>query len=63
MGGINSINDLPNCCYDYRHEERRVKIVDTCIDCGEFILEGDEYYDIRGMIFCEGCIKRYREIG
>jgi len=59
MGGINSISDLPNSCYDYRHEERRVKIVDVCLTCGEFILEGEKYYDVRGMRFCIGCMDDY----
>ena len=61
MGGLTTA-ELPNCCYDYRHEEKQVKIVETCIDCGEFILEGDECYDIKGMVFCSGCIEGYRKL-
>ena len=56
------MSDLPNCMYDYRHEAPSPRIVDTCIDCGEFIVEGQEYYDIHGMIICKDCLNEYKTI-
>ncbi|MBE6066134.1 MAG: hypothetical protein E7211_00320 [Clostridium lundense] len=54
------MDNIPDCCYDYRYEAPTAKIVDTCIDCGEFIYEGEEYYDIRGMIICSKCMSEYK---
>ena len=32
------------------------KVVHTCINCGENIVEGDSYYNIDGEAWCESCI-------
>lgn len=55
------MNNLPDCMYDYRYEASTARIVDTCMDCGEFIYEGDTYYDIHGMIICSTCINEYKK--
>lgn len=57
------MTSFPDCSYDYRYEAPKAKIVDTCIDCGDFICEGDEYYDIKGMVFCETCMRDYKKVG
>ena len=51
---------LPDCMYDYRFEAPKPRIVDTCIKCGEFITEGQEYYDISGMVICKECMNEYK---
>ncbi|MDF2883831.1 MAG: phiCTC2B 13 [Clostridiaceae bacterium] len=57
------MDNLPETCYEYRPEQPKAKIVDTCIDCGEFIYEGEEYYDIHGMIICQSCMDDYKKDG
>ncbi len=32
-----------------------------CWDCGCGVYAGDGYYCVAGNIYCEGCIKSYRE--
>lgn len=57
------MNNMPDCCYDYRHEAPRRTIVETCMHCGDFIYTGEEYYDIRGMVFCKDCIDDFKKVG
>ena len=37
-------------------------IVFVCSGCGEFIREGDCYWDIMGEQYCEECIDDAREV-
>lgn len=62
MGGVKDFN-LPDCCYEYREVGSNAKFVDYCSDCGELIFEGEEYYDIRGMVLCMSCLAVYRKSG
>lgn len=55
------MNNLPDCMYEYRYERKEPRIVDTCLDCGEFIYEGDTCYDIHGMVICETCMSGYKK--
>lgn len=57
------MDKLPDCCYEYRPERPKACIVDTCMNCGEFIYEGEEYYDIDGKILCENCISECKKEG
>lgn len=57
------MDNIPDCQYEYRHETLVSKIIDTCIECGDFIQESDDYYDIRGIILCEECMKLYKKGG
>lgn len=34
----------------------------VCSGCGEFIYDGDDYWDILGEQFCENCIKDMKRI-
>lgn len=62
-GVITDMDNLPDCCYDYRHKTPKAKIVDTCMECDDLIYEGEIYYDIKGMIFCKDCMKHYEKAG
>ncbi|MFU0784273.1 hypothetical protein [Clostridium sp.] len=54
------MDNIPDCQYDYHYEAPKAQIIDTCIDCGNFIYEGEGYYDIRGIILCEDCMREYK---
>jgi len=41
--------------FDDTTEQQKVRIVENCILCGEFIMEHEEYYDIKGMAVCRKC--------
>lgn len=49
--------------YDCRYERSKPKIVDCCKECGYDIYEGQEYYDINGLILCKDCIEGFKKIG
>ncbi|MCR1933558.1 hypothetical protein NSA27_02425 [Clostridium tepidum] len=53
------MDNLPDCCYDYRYEAPSAKIVDICNICGNNIYEGEEYYDFHGDIVCYDCSDEY----
>lgn len=53
---------LPNSMYDYRPEYNKRKAIDKCSNCGCDIYEGEEYYDIKGLIICENCINDFKEV-
>ena len=36
------------------------KTVFICSGCGEYILDGDDYWEILGEQFCESCIDEFR---
>lgn len=36
-------------------------VVEKCIHCGDYIREGEDYYDIDGAIWCEECIDNSRK--
>ena len=36
------------------------KTVYDCVWCGRAITEGEDYYEIDGQAWCEGCIKECR---
>lgn len=54
------MNNIPDCMYNYRYEFEKASIVDNCCNCDCNICEGDEYYDIDGIILCEECIRDYK---
>lgn len=49
--------------YDYRYERRKAVMVDTCKECRYEIYEGEEYYDINGLILCDQCNSYFKKIG
>ena len=51
---------LTDSMYDYRPEQNKSKLIDKCQECGNYIYECDEYYDIKGFIICEECINRFK---
>lgn len=53
--------ELPDCCYEYRNDEKTSKVIDICTECGYSIYEGDEYYDIEGKIICYDCIDYFKK--
>ena len=57
------MDNLPDCQYEYKPEEPTLRIVDVCMDCGNFIMEHEQYYDIKGMVFCENCMDEYKKVG
>jgi hypothetical protein len=52
--------ELPDCCYEYREEQPKARIIEACMDCDSDIYEGDEYYDIQGMVICTECMAKYK---
>lgn len=56
------MDNLPDCCYDYRYEVQTPKIVDNCNVCGYEIFEGEDYYKICNMKICENCIDDFKKI-
>lgn len=51
---------LPDSMYDYRPEQPKRAIVDTCIMCGRDIYEGEEYYSFSDAV-CKECLDDYTE--
>lgn len=47
--------------YDYRPERKLARIIDACENCGANIITGEEYYDIKGTVICEECIREYKK--
>lgn len=38
-----------------------LKVVDRCSECGEGIMEGEEYYDIGGQPICLECMSYHKK--
>lgn len=57
------MDNLPDCMYEYGHEAPKAKIACSCCECWENIYEGDTYYEVDGMNFCEDCILHFKKIG
>lgn len=55
------MSNLPDCCYEYRYEAPEAEVVDKCSDCDCDIHEGEEYYDINGLILCKNCLNYYKK--
>lgn len=52
--------NLPDCSYDYRHENQQAKLIHTCTVCGGGIYNGDAYWNISGQIICEECMENMK---
>lgn len=48
---------MSNPCNSRCPNAEEEKTVHICMNCGEDIYEGDDYYDIDGEAWCEECIK------
>ncbi|WP_139905648.1 hypothetical protein [Clostridium thermarum] len=53
------MKDLPDSMYDYRHEHEKAEVVDVCMICNRYILDGESYYDFAGDVVCEDCLNDY----
>lgn len=42
------MSNLPDCSYDYRHENPLAEKIYTCSSCGGGIYTGDAYWNISG---------------
>jgi hypothetical protein len=51
--------NLTDSMYDYRHEQSKAEVVDICMVCSRYIVEGESYYDFSGDIVCEDCLSDY----
>lgn len=54
------------CMGMFKHHPRcpnaePAKSVYKCSECGEYIYDGDMFYRIGGSIYCEECMKGFRE--
>lgn len=56
------MSNLPDCSYDYRHENPQAKKIYTCSCCGYGIYNGDAYWNLSGQIVCEECINNLKQI-
>lgn len=54
------MSNLPDCWYEYRHENPQAKKIYTCSCCGGGIYTGDAYWNISGQIICEECIEHLK---
>ena len=54
-----NMNGLPDSMYDYRHEQKKAEVVDVCMVCSRYIVEGESYYDFSGDIVCKDCLSDY----
>ncbi|SHI91143.1 hypothetical protein SAMN05444401_1761 [Clostridium amylolyticum] len=50
---------LPDSMYDYRPEQPQSIEVDRCLQCGNGIFTGEEYYNFNGEVVCEECLDEY----
>ncbi|BDR86094.1 hypothetical protein [Clostridium tetani] len=57
------MDNLPDCQYEYGYEAQKAKVVCSCCECWKNIYEGDTYYEVDGMNFCEDCILDFKKIG
>lgn len=39
------------------------ELVEICCECGAKIFEGDDYYNIEGIVLCENCIDKFKMKG
>ena len=42
--------------YYHNDEDKGIEIAFECANCGEAIVEGEDYYNILGTPYCEDCI-------
>lgn len=56
------MSKLSDSMYDYRYDRKRAQIVDKCVECGTSIYEGEEYYDINGLILCGECLLVFKKL-
>lgn len=47
--------DYPEVYFEY------ITTVDKCSECGDDIMEGEEYYDIDGQSICLDCMKYHKK--
>lgn len=50
---------LPDTMYDNRPEQPQAIEIDRCSQCGNGILQGEEYYDFGGEVVCNECLDEY----
>ena len=58
---IDTLDNLPDCCYYYRYESPKCTTVDNCDNCGCNIHEGEEYYYIQEINICKDCIAEFKK--
>lgn len=54
------MSNIPDCWYEYRHENPQAKKIYTCNCCGGGVYVGDAYWNISGQIICEECIEHLK---
>lgn len=47
-----------NPCHPRCPNAPEPRVLFRCMDCGEGIREGDDYYDMMGEPYCESCVKQ-----
>lgn len=53
---------LKTPCHSRCPNANEPSVVHKCLKCGEWIVEGDDFYDVDGEPWCEDCMRKCRRI-
>ena len=53
---------LTDFLYNGSYEMPTAQPIHSCYDCGDYIYDGEHYYEIDGCIVCEDCIVNFRKV-
>lgn len=48
---------------DWKEDCERERVVARCEQCDIPLYEGDDYYNVRGVCFCEYCMEDFKRRG
>lgn len=46
--------------FEPRLDPPKPEVIAICMECGEAIYAGDEWYTIEGIDYCEECVNRFK---
>lgn len=55
------MDNLPDCCYEYRFNREEPRTIRTCTECGYSIYAGEKYLPIEEKIICRECLDELME--
>ncbi len=55
------MENIPDCCYEYRFNREEPRAIKTCTECGYSIYAGEKYLPIGEKIICRECLDELME--
>lgn len=50
------MSNIPDCRYEYGHEEKEPRVALECTECGYDIYAGEKYLPVGDKIICRECL-------